>query len=451
MLPGMVQRLVVLSFLCVPLACGGSTIAEDSPGSGGAGTGGAASGGSGGVAPAPCDLKQVASGVLPASGTSPTSLTGPAVVATPNGFVLAYRRWDGSSLRLVMHTLSASGTLGSPKPFELIGCPLTGLEDGVSLAFSGNFGLATTSLPNCGSGAGAAFIPFDADAVAGDAVGPKNATFKSLSLWRSALAPASAPDEWEFFYRVESTDEPLQRIVLEDSQFKNAPLATPFDKEDASFVGMASSPEVRAYAAAQPAGVVMKLAANTGDDVSIESELQLPAAQSFAITAWSTSVAVALPQPTGVYLASARRQGGWTPTATFTIPNSPDPQTTDSGHHRRPLARAPHAPGQLLRVQRSRGRKQSGHQHRRLRQALRELRRQAGGDGRRRQPRGCRVAVEPGARPGRAARRLGAARLHGLIQRGSSNSLPSYTAPTTTTFPLVAATDEPDSGLPSFR
>jgi hypothetical protein len=325
------RALALSPVLFLALACGGATIAEDGSGGGGgsgAGGGGGGGAGTGGTAQVgPCSLALVASGELPASGA--TNLSGPAVAAMANSFILGYRQWDGSSLRLVLRTLSVSGALGNQNPFELPSCASTVGDDGVSIAFSGQQGLATTSLPNCGNGAGAAFVPLDASGLSGEAKAPQNATFKALSLWRASLAPGQGANEFELFYRVETGDSPIQRILMQGADFKSAPVVTPFDQEDASFVGEATWGPDRAYAAVRSASVVVKLGVASGDSVNIESELQLPFAKTFGITAWPDSVALSLPTPEGVLLASAHRSAGWKPAETWTIPNSADAQTTD--------------------------------------------------------------------------------------------------------------------------
>lgn len=99
-----------------------------------------------------CDLTVVAGGALPEPATATARLTGPAIVATPDGYVIAYREQDaaGTTLSANVMGLSDNGTLKPPSKFNLGGCTGVEMKDGIGIAYSGNGGLAATSLPNCG-------------------------------------------------------------------------------------------------------------------------------------------------------------------------------------------------------------------------------------------------------------------------------------------------------------
>ncbi len=260
-----------------------------------------------------CDLNVVAAGALPQPSTPTARLTGPAIAATPDGYVVAYREQDavGTTLNAVIAGLSDNGTLKPPSKFNLGGCAGVEMKDGVGIAYAGDEGLVATSLPNCGTGAGAVFIPFDSKGVVGDAQGPKNATFQELTLASgNALAPGAASQDYEFIYRVLLSAPEIQRVVLTTNDtppsippFKSSvPIAQPFGSEDVPFAMVASSPKVRAFMAAVPSksGVALQVGSGTSDALDVKGEVILPDAAWGALTAWDDKVAAIVPGAAGV-------------------------------------------------------------------------------------------------------------------------------------------------------
>jgi hypothetical protein len=83
-----------------------------------------------------------------------TSVSPPAIAATPSGFLIAYREFaDGQGGRLTLLPINPSGGVGAPVQQSLDGtCTPT---DGVGLAFSGTKGLVAISTPSCGGTTGA--------------------------------------------------------------------------------------------------------------------------------------------------------------------------------------------------------------------------------------------------------------------------------------------------------
>jgi hypothetical protein len=257
-----------------------------------------------------CSLIVEKAGKLPDPVAATARVTGPGIVATDDGFVLGYRDQDGATLRAVIAYLTDGGTLAPPAVFDLGGCANKEPTDGVGLAYEGGAGLMTTSLPDCGKGAGAVFIPFDSKGNEGQqAAGPRNGAFLELDVApQGFIAPAANDNEYEFLYRVTTANPPvIERVVLQGPAFKTSvPIVHPFGEDDNPFGMVATTPQVRAFLApVQSAGNTIVLVGNrSSDTISIPdggtSQFTLPLANWAAITAWNTRVAAAVPAATGM-------------------------------------------------------------------------------------------------------------------------------------------------------
>ncbi len=214
------------------------------------GEGGVPEGGTG-----DCDLTVVASGTLPAAITPDAQVTGPAVAATSDGFVLAYRQLDPTTgkLQVVALKLPDSGTLGAPATVDLESCASQAPIGGLGLAFTGTTGLMAAGLPDCpgpdgGSvGAGAAFVPVDE---AGKLSAPKtlrNPAFSDLKLAQGhslSARPNIIPDggsstpAFDFAYRAIQSGSTLVQVgqVLGYGQFFGSPTAIFSDPADYGMV-----------------------------------------------------------------------------------------------------------------------------------------------------------------------------------------------------------------------
>jgi hypothetical protein len=250
-------------------------------------------------------------GKLPDPVAATARLTGPAITATDDGFMLAYRDQDGATLRAVLLFVSDAGAAGAPSAFDLGGCAGKQPSDGVGIAFENGVGMVASSLPDCGKGAGAVFIPFDSDGTVGNASGPRNATFLDLTVAQGgALAPAATAGEWEFLYRVVTASAAVvERVVLQGPSFKSLPFDHPFGDTDIPFGMVATSPTVRAYLApiaagadGGPPGTRVFVGDRQSDTIQTAGTFDLPLANWAAMTAWDNHVAVAVPASAGMAL-----------------------------------------------------------------------------------------------------------------------------------------------------
>jgi hypothetical protein len=260
-----------------------------------------------------CSLMVESAGALPDPIAPTAVLTGPGIAATDNGFVIGYRDQDGATLRAVMMYVNDSGQAGQPSVFDLGGCASQTPTDGVGVAYEGGAGLMATSLPDCGSGAGAVFVPFDGAGVVGNASGPRNATFLDLKVApQGVLAPAAASNEFEFLYHVEtSSSMVIERVVLQGPSFKSIPIVHPFGDVDLPFGMVATSPKVRAFLAPDSTAATPGTKVLVGDRQSdtlpdfTSTTFDLPLANWATITAWSNHVAAGVPASTGLTLKIA--------------------------------------------------------------------------------------------------------------------------------------------------
>lgn len=285
--------------------------------------------------PGGCSLVIDQAGALPPPPAVGTQMTGPAIVATDNGFMLGYRDQAGEKLRAVISFLTDTGELTEPQNFDLDGCSTQVPSDGVGMAFANGTGMMTTSLPDCGQGAGAVFIPFKSDGQVEQAAGPRNKTFKTLWLAQgSPIAAAATKGEWELVYRVQhappdggTAPSPwVERVVLQGAAFKLAvATAKPFGDADVPYAMVATSNQVRAFLAPiQTEGgsmTVVKVGDRSSDTLSLDAEFSLSQTAGWAaLTAWNNRVAAAIPAGAGMTVQPAEFNGGTvSPKATIQV------------------------------------------------------------------------------------------------------------------------------------
>lgn len=263
--------------------CGGET-QQDS--GGGAGAGGAAQ--------SACVIES--SGTLPSLPASDVPIGGPGIVATDSSFVIGYRDRGGASLRARLFSLSDSGSLGAAQVFDL-GCAAGGPADSASLAYRDGVGMFTASLPECGTGAGAVFIPFDDQGTPSQASGPKNNSFLSLVTSARAVSPGRTLGEWELVYAVSADGQSstVERVVLEGATFKSSPpVAHPFGDGHRPWGSIASGREVVALLSPNPATQSLELLMGplvTGP-LNVAPAPPLPPGDSGDLVAWGARAAV---------------------------------------------------------------------------------------------------------------------------------------------------------------
>jgi len=251
---------------------------------------------------ADCSLGVIASGPLTVSGGA-TKVTGPAITATDAGFVIGFRtesKSAGYALRAELVFLSG-GAIAKRYDFDIGGCSNASPSDGVSLAYRGGSGLFATSIPDCGSGAGAALVPFDVTLSPSEALGPLNAAFSSLTIANAgALAPAATDGEFDFVYRVVVSGVPAtQRVVLAGASFKDFPTELPFGAADIQFARVASSDAARALLGRVAYQIDVLVGPNSSDTLATVGTFSLPAAPFAALHAWDKRVVAGVPTPTG--------------------------------------------------------------------------------------------------------------------------------------------------------
>ena len=112
--------------------------AECTPGSGNLGAG--------------CSLAFVGAGPLADPlGLEGTVMSAPALAATSNGFLVAYREWDPitGDARITVIPVDQEGGIGSPQQNARDSCQVTQLSDATGLVFSGTTGLVAAARGVC--------------------------------------------------------------------------------------------------------------------------------------------------------------------------------------------------------------------------------------------------------------------------------------------------------------
>lgn len=275
--------------------------------------------------PGGCSLVIDQSGKLPPPISATAQVSGPSVVATDDGFVIGYRDQDGGSLRGVLSFLKDNGEIAPAQIFDLGGCSNKVPTDGTGMAYANGFGMMTTSLPDCGKGAGAVFIPFTSKGQVEQASGPRNGAFKELWMAQgNPIASAATDGEWELIYRVQTDSTPVvERVVLQGAVFKSVvPIARPFGDEDVPWAQVATSPQIRAFMAPVPSKslTVVSVGPRTGDTLDPKGEFTLPQAAWGAIAAWNNRVVAAVPAGAGMTIQPAELAGSAvTPKAQFVV------------------------------------------------------------------------------------------------------------------------------------
>lgn len=303
---------------CTPLQASTGCIApstcvagrcEGEPGDGG--TGDSSTDGGGGA----CDLSVVASGELPAAAAEDANVSGPAVVATPSGFVIGFREQNPSTtaIQLVLQGVSDAGAPASPSKVALSACAETPTDLGLGIAFGDGGGVLAASLPDCtGGGAGAAFVSFDASGAATGNNSFPNPAFNELTLARNhTVTPiAGTANDFEFVYRVLSGNGVVvQSATLEGAGFKSGLNTTNlFMAAPAGFAEVTQTASVRGLLGQIPdrSAVVLQVGAPGS---ATPTELELPYAEWGAVTSWDERVVAMVPGATGIQYQLADASG----------------------------------------------------------------------------------------------------------------------------------------------
>ncbi len=275
-----------------------------------------------------CSLKVLASGALPVPSGGEAVVSGPALVATNQGFVLGLRELatDSTSGSVRLYAMTDCGVPSENATVDLaannLACAGQPAMDGLGAAYQAPSGLLAASLPNCGDGGGVLLIPFDADAaLAGSPAGPRNLAFEKLELASptGAVATGTTAPDYELFYRVETGSKAnLQRVVIsappgaaQGPAFKNVAVTHPLGPEPLPAGRVVSSSSLRAFISDAPTkgGVVVSIGDNASDSVDKKGEVLLPSAKWSAATAWGDQVGALVPTPGGAEFKVARLSG----------------------------------------------------------------------------------------------------------------------------------------------
>ena len=258
-----------------------------------------------------CTLKVVAAGELPMPVSPDARLTGPGVVATESNFVIGYREMDASagSWRVSLMTLSDGGTLGAPTQQMTTACAGMEPSDGFGMSYSMGQGMAGVSDPDCGGGAGATFIEFDAAAAVTDAK-PSVGAGPDLTIAPiHSLGPGPSPGTWELVYKSLGKALSLKLIGTTGND-----VVSLFNDSDIDFVQVAATNQVRATLTnIVGSGARMDIgpAGTTSPElVPFGAEGGAVTATWGAITAWADRAAAIVPAAAGgVELKVADRTG----------------------------------------------------------------------------------------------------------------------------------------------
>ncbi len=284
-----------------------------------------------------CPLTVAASGPLPAPADSSSIISGPGLVSTPDGFVVALREMSsgGDKGQVKLLGLSDCGAPVVRGVVDLASNELTctggASSDGVGIAFSGDAGLAAASLPNCGDGGGVLLMPFDSRGdLHASPLATHTTSFEGLEMVRPAGAAAAgaAAADFELVYRVKHSPTPeqnsttdVQRVVVsapadaaEAPKFKQgAGVVHPLGAESIPFAHVVTSSQVRAFVglvpSKMPSGVVMSVGPNASDTLEPKGEIALPDAGWAAATAWDDKAAALVPTASGATWKAAQLAG----------------------------------------------------------------------------------------------------------------------------------------------
>jgi hypothetical protein len=252
-----------------------------------------------------CDFQVVSAGNLdlpPGGSIGSVRFEGPALVATPEGFVLVYAERAGARLTVNLVRLGDAGesTLASSTAFDAGCAPAGAAPSGVGIAFSGSEGLVAAALPDCGggAGAGACFLPFDARGNASSCKAPRNPDYRELTLAPSgALSAGTNPGEFLVAYRAMAERPVAYVMTLKGADFTGASQAV-FEGLPVSFVSMATAERVGGLVASGPGmDVVLELYGSSIDGRPLGSSSLPISSRSAALTAWDNRVAFVVPVP----------------------------------------------------------------------------------------------------------------------------------------------------------
>jgi hypothetical protein len=197
----------------------------------------------GGTGSGTCPLTLVKAGKLPKLLEPGGTATGPALLASANGFLLAYREAsiDTLTASATLVEISDDGTAGMPSRQSIPTCANFVADDGVALAEGQAGGLLLVSRPACadaGTGAGLTVLPFDPAALT---LGAPIATSDVGATSDLALAHAVIPfdDAFQAFYIAGGTA--YQARIGLDGSLVSAPA---FPTGTSVFAQVAATPDL---------------------------------------------------------------------------------------------------------------------------------------------------------------------------------------------------------------
>ncbi len=256
-----------------------------------------------------CDLSVIASGGLPplsVGDAGSAQVSGPAVAASAQGFVIGYRSQVGGQLYAHAALLSTSGTINPPSTLSLAACPGKSPADGVGLAFSGTGGLMALALPDCdGQGAGAYFMMVDASGKLSNLkLARSQNQFADLTLARThSLSGSGAADRYDFVYRATfpppNNNIQMQLAPLQSNSF-GGNVSSLFAGEATLFGMVASTSQIQSLLGQVPSKAAVELdvagpgSASTTDGGGAHSFL-MPLSDWGALTAWTDRAAAIAP------------------------------------------------------------------------------------------------------------------------------------------------------------
>ncbi len=189
-----------------------------------------------------CTLDVVASGELPAPSDPNAKVTGPGIVSADTNFVVGWREMSSSGdWQVVLAPLSDTGTLGNATRQMTTKCAGMEPTKGFGMAWSSGEGLAGVADPDCGSGAGATFIQFDAAATVQNAKPSVGAGPELFIENTHALAAGPSMGTWELVYGSLGKALSLKLIGVTGDTVTSL-----FNDASVDFVQVATTSQVRA-------------------------------------------------------------------------------------------------------------------------------------------------------------------------------------------------------------
>lgn len=246
-----------------------------------------------------CDLALVASGKLPDPVGAGATEIGPAITATNNGFLVAWREVDAAATASKLYTLALGddglgGSTASSQPVSV--CPGVVPPGGLGLAFAPqqNVGLAVTAQTDCNdAGAGATFLelgPTGTPVTYLDVVGLDDLTLSPTG----AVSPDRTGAAFQLAYLSKQSAHRIDVVAGMDISLGAQPVDL-LPGQSSTFAALAASPDVRATLADQAldGGTQTVLEYGPWDGGAPKTAL-LDAGAPAAVAAWSKSaIAVA--------------------------------------------------------------------------------------------------------------------------------------------------------------